>query len=98
MTADRSIKVLTAGLKAAHERMFSDSGLRRPEYPRNLQKMYSNMEDAAYELFDAVQVRDCAFIRKAAADVIIAASNIVEYAELLKEVTDKPWDTEGWKK
>jgi hypothetical protein len=92
MKTDRSIQVLTTGLKAAHERMFSDKGLRRPEYIRNLQKMYSNMEDELYALFNAIQDRKYALVREHAADIIVTASKIVEYAELLTKVADKPWN------
>jgi NTP pyrophosphatase (non-canonical NTP hydrolase) len=94
MTMDRSVKVLVTGLKAAHERMFSDKGVRRPEYPRDLQKMYSDMEDELYELFSAIQDKKYALVREGAADVIVTASKIIEYAELLSEVADKPWDAE----
>jgi hypothetical protein len=95
MRMDRSIQVLVAGLKAAHERMFSDTGLRRPEYPRDLQKMYSNMEDALFALFSAVQDKKYALARERAADIIVAASKMIEYAELLAEAAGDPRDTEG---
>jgi hypothetical protein len=95
MKMDRNVQVLVTGLKAAHERMFSDKGLRRPEYPRNLQKMYSNMEDELYALFNAVQDKKYALVRENAADVIVTASKIIEYAELLAEAANKPWDTEN---
>jgi hypothetical protein len=94
MKMDRSIQVLTAGLKAAHERMFSDKGLRRPEYPRNLLKMYSNMEDDLYDLFNAIQDKKYPLVRENAANVIVTASKIIEYTELLAEVANKSWDTE----
>jgi hypothetical protein len=95
MKMDRNIQILTTGLKAAHERMFSDKGLRRPEYPRNLQKMCSNMEDELYALSIAVQDKRYALVRENAADVIVTASKMIEYAELLSEVANKPWDTEN---
>jgi hypothetical protein len=95
MKMDRSIQILTTGLKAAHERMFSDKGLRRPEYPRNLQKMYSNIEDELYSLFNVIQDKKYALVRENAADVIVTASKIIEYAELLAEVANKSWDTEN---
>jgi hypothetical protein len=94
MKTDRSIQILTTGLKAAHERMFSDKGLRRPEYPRDLQEMYSSMEDELYTLFSTIQGKKYTLVREAAADVIVTASKIIEYAELLTEVADRPWDTE----
>jgi hypothetical protein len=94
MKTDRSIQILTAGLKAAHERMFSDKGLRRPEYPRSLQEMYSAMEDELFALFNAIQDRKYALAREDAADVIVTASQIIEYAELLAKAADKPWDAE----
>jgi hypothetical protein len=94
MKMNRNIQILTTGLKAAHERMFSDKGLRRPEYPRNLQKMYLNMEDELYALFNAVQNKKYRLVRENAADVIVTASKMIEYAELLAEAAAKPWDTE----
>jgi hypothetical protein len=94
MKMDRSIQVLTTGLKAAHERMFSDKGLRRPEYPRSLQEMYSAMEDELFALFNAIQDEKYALVREDAADVIVTASKIIEYAELLAKAADKPWNTD----
>jgi hypothetical protein len=95
MKANRNIQILTTGLKAAHERMFSDAGLRRPEYPRSLQDMYSNMEDELYELFCAMQDKKYPLVRKNAADVIVTASKMIEYAELLEKVANKSWNTEN---
>jgi hypothetical protein len=94
MKMDRSVQVLVTGLKAAHERMFSDKGLRRPEYPRDLQKMYSTMEDELCDLFNAIQNRKYVLVREDAADVIVTASKIIEYTELLAKTADEPWDTE----
>jgi hypothetical protein len=94
MKTDRSIEVLTGGLEAAHERMFSDAGLRRPEYPRSLEKLYSNMEDQLFALFNAVQDKKYPRVRQNAADIIVTASEIIEHAKLLVKVADKPWDTE----
>jgi hypothetical protein len=93
MNMDRSTQILTAGLKAAHERMFSDKGLRRPEYPRSLQKMYSIIEDELYALFKAVQDKEYTQVRGDAADIIVTASKIIEYVELLAKTADKPWYT-----
>jgi NTP pyrophosphatase (non-canonical NTP hydrolase) len=94
MMMDRSIQVLITGFKAAHEKMFSDEGLRRPEYPRDLLKLYSNTEDELYELFNAIRDKKYPLVRENAANVIVAASKIIEYAELLAEVANKAWDTE----
>jgi hypothetical protein len=94
MKIGRNTQILTTGLKAAHERMFSDKGLRRPEYPRSLQKLYSNMEDGLYAVFNAVQDKKYALVRENAADVIVTASEMIEYAELLAEAANEHWDTE----
>jgi hypothetical protein len=94
MKTDRNIQVLMSGLKAAHERMFSDTGLRRPEYPRDLPKMYSGMEDELFRLYGSIQNKEYLLVRNNAADIIVTASKVVEYAELLAKVADKPWDTE----
>jgi hypothetical protein len=69
--------------------MFSDKGLRRPEYPRDLQKMYSDMEDELFALLAAIQGKKYGRVRENAADIIITASKIIEYAELLERVTDE---------
>jgi hypothetical protein len=95
MTMDRSFQVLIKGLRAAHERMFSDRGLRKPEYPRDLQKMYSNMEDELFALLAAIQDKKYGRVRENAANVIVTASKIVEYAELLEKVSDKPLNMEN---
>jgi hypothetical protein len=93
MNMDRSIQVLLAGLKAAHARMFSDKGLRQPDYPRDLHKAYSNMEDEFYRLFGAIRNKKYDLVRSSAADIIVAASKIIEHAELLAKAANKPWDT-----
>jgi hypothetical protein len=95
MKMDRNVQILTTGLKAAHERMFADAGLRRPEYPRSLRKMYSTMEDELYGLFSAIQDKKYDLIRENAADIIVTASEVIEYAELLARVANEPWDTEN---
>jgi hypothetical protein len=92
MTADRNTQVLLAGLRAAHEQMFSDKGLQKPEYPRNFKKLYGYMEDSLYELFDAVQQHALTAIVANAADIMVNASKIIEYAELMQRVADKPWN------
>jgi hypothetical protein len=88
------MQVLMTGLKSAHERMFSTQGIQRPEYPRNLQALYSNMEDALYELFNAIQDKKYALVREDAADIIVTASETIEYARLLEEAANKAWNTE----
>jgi hypothetical protein len=94
MTMNRSIQVLVNGLRAAHERMFSDRGLRRPEYPRSLSKLYSDMEDGLCALYSAVRSKQYALVRETAADIVVTASEMIEYVELLENVADEPWDTE----
>jgi hypothetical protein len=97
MRMDRNIQVLVAGLKAAHERMFSDKGLRRPEYPRDLQTMCSTMEDSVYDVFNAIQNKKYTLVRESAADVIVNASKIIEHAEFLAYVANKSWRAEDYK-
>jgi hypothetical protein len=94
MKIDRNIQILTTGLKAAHGCMFSNKGLRRPEYPRSLKKMYSDIEDELYALYSVIQNKKYPLVREKAADIVVTASEIIEYAELLTDVADKPWDTE----
>jgi hypothetical protein len=75
--------------------MFSDRGLRRPEYPRDLSAMYSALEDALYALYNAIQDKKYTRVREDAADIIVMASKIIEYAEVLAEVSDSAWDRGG---
>lgn len=94
MTTTRSMQVLTAGLKAAHEQMFSDTGLRRPEYPRNFQKIYTSLENNVFALYEAIRDEKFARVRETAADTIVNASKIVEYAEFMERVADMPWNAQ----
>jgi hypothetical protein len=57
--------------------------------------MYSNMEDELYALFNAIQDKKYRLVKENAADVIVTASKIIEYADILTEVADELWDTEN---
>jgi hypothetical protein len=92
MKADRNIEILTTGLVAAHKRLFTDKGLRRPEYPRSFGKMYSVLEDQLFALYDVIQQNNFASIVEHSGDIITTASMIAEYAGLRKDVADKEWD------
>jgi hypothetical protein len=90
MKVDRNIQTLIRGLKAVHEYMLSDKGLRVPEYPCELQKTCSAIEDRLCKLFNAVQNKEYARVREDAADIIVAASKIIEYTELLTKLQANP--------
>jgi CRISPR/Cas system-associated protein Cas10 (large subunit of type III CRISPR-Cas system) len=47
------------------------------------------MEDSLYDLYSAVQKQNCPRVKVAAADVIVAASKIVECAESLIKVSGR---------
>jgi hypothetical protein len=94
MAMSRNVQTLMSGLKAAYERMSSGNGLRKPEYPPDLQKMYSGMEDELFRLYVAIQNKKYTLVRRNAADIIVTASEVIEYAKLLVRVKDEPWDTE----
>ena len=92
MKADRNIEILTTGLIAAHKRLFTDKGLRKPEYPRSFSKMYSTLEDQLFAMYSAIQQKKFASIIERSGDIITTASMIAEYAELRKDMVDKKWD------
>jgi hypothetical protein len=81
MRSDRCIQILTAGLKAAHKIMFTERNSRKEEYPRDFDTMYAWLEDKVYDLYSAVALKDIGLISRTAGDVIVTASEIVEYAE-----------------
>lgn len=89
MNTERNTQILVAGLKAAHECMYSDRGLRRPEYPRDLAAMYSGMEDELFALYNAIQDNRYAQARTNAAGIIVLASEVIEYVEFLVKAADK---------
>jgi hypothetical protein len=83
MRAERNMRILTEGLKAAHARMFQGNGLQKPEYPRDFMKLYGWSEDSLFNLFDAIKSRQFTEMRENAADMIILMSEIIEHAENL---------------
>jgi hypothetical protein len=87
MKADRSIQILSAGLKAAHERMFSRKGPQQPEYPRNFDRLYGWAEDSLFALFEAVSHKDPVKTIESAGDIIVIMSEIVEYAQTAESLS-----------
>jgi hypothetical protein len=88
MKADRNIQILTTGLKAAHKQLFTDKGLRRPEYPRRFDQIYSILEDQLFALYNAVRQNNFALIIEKGGDIIVTASMMVEFAGLLQDAAD----------
>jgi arginyl-tRNA synthetase len=82
MRADRNIEILTAGLKAAHEQLFTPAHMRRPDYPRNMEQLYSELEDEVHNMFMCVRRKDWAKLRQDAGEVISYASMMIERAEI----------------
>jgi arginyl-tRNA synthetase len=81
MRADRNIEILTAGLKAAHERLFTPVHMRRPDYPRDMEQLYSTLEDEVHNMFLCMRRKDWEKLRQDAGEVISYASMLVESAE-----------------
>jgi hypothetical protein len=75
--------------------MLSDKGIRRPEYARDLHKLYSRLEDALFETLGAIDAKKYARAKEYAAGVIVIASEMIEYAELLEKAAGESWDAEG---
>jgi hypothetical protein len=92
MKADRNIEILVTGLVAAHKRLFTDKGLRKPEYPRSFLKMYGTLEDQLFAMYSAIRQKNFASIIEYSGDIITTASMIAEYAGLRKDAADKEWD------
>jgi hypothetical protein len=83
MNANRNIQVLTKGLQAAHSRMFRQDEMRKEEYRHDFLLLYSDLEDALYSMYSAIQQRQRKKTVHSAGDVIVLASKIVEVAEEL---------------
>jgi hypothetical protein len=63
--------------------------MQRPEYPRNVTKLYGWLEDGLFRLYTAIKKRDLTGVRERAGDIIVTASEIAEYAEN-KALTEAP--------
>jgi hypothetical protein len=64
--------------------MFDKNSALRSEYPRDLGRLYGYLEDHVYDLFDAVKGKKFPDIKKSAGDIIVTASEIIEYASALE--------------
>ncbi|GHT59527.1 hypothetical protein FACS1894109_15620 [Spirochaetia bacterium] len=81
MLAEKVIAVLTAGLKAAHCRMFRPESLRREDYPHNLNKLYGYLEDELYATYSGITGKDWQKVYDHSGDIIVRASMIADMAE-----------------
>jgi hypothetical protein len=68
--------------------MFRDTGLRKPEYPRDFAKLYSWSEDNFFDLFNAIKTKKFTGVRETAADIIILMSEIIEHAESVETLSE----------
>jgi hypothetical protein len=84
---DEKAKILTSGLRAAHKRLFSQDGPGDWNPPDGgLMGLYSELEDALYSLYSAIQQKQARKALRDAGDIIVRASMAAELAE---EAIDK---------
>jgi hypothetical protein len=95
MKADRNIQLLVTGMRAAHRRLFRQEELKKGEYVHDFPTIYSELEDALYAAFTAIQLKQTDKINRNAGDVIVAASKLAEMTDdTPAEKNSLPW----WKK
>ena len=96
MTTERNAEILSAGTKAAEEQMEKHPA--RPDYPRDFSRLYDWLEDKVYNLYEAIQKKNMLHIRTVAADLIVTASEMVEFAgkRLERERLKKPMWRGDW--
>jgi hypothetical protein len=78
MKSNRNMRILLAGLQTAHDELTRSS---REEYPRDYGKLYSWLEDKLYSLYGAIGNRNLPGIKKYAGEIIITASEMIEFAD-----------------
>jgi hypothetical protein len=93
MKADRNVELLLAGTRAAHRRLFRQEELKKGEYLHDFLTIYSDLEDALYTAFTAIQLNQIDRINRAAGDVIVQASKLAE----MTDDTPPPKKTSPWK-
>jgi hypothetical protein len=81
MKADRNIELLVAGTRAAHRRLFRQEELKKGEYVHDFLTIYSDLEDALYSLFTAIQLKQLDRINRNSGDVIVQASKLAEMTD-----------------
>jgi hypothetical protein len=85
MLPEKAITILTAGLKAAHRRMFRPESLKREDYPHNLNKLYGYLEDELYGAYSGIASKDWQKVYDQAGEIITRASMMADMAdEILK--------------
>jgi hypothetical protein len=90
MKAERNAQLLTAGLRAAHRRLFRQEELKKGEYVHDFLTIYSDLEDALYSLYSAVQQNQSKKINRDAGDIIVEASKLAEMTD------EDPPARRGW--
>jgi hypothetical protein len=90
MKADRNIELLVAGTRAAHKRLFRQEELKKGEYIHDFLTIYSDLEDALYSAFTAIQLKQTQRINRCAGDVIVKASMLAEMTDDTPKV-ERPW-------
>ena len=88
MRADRNIDILTAGLRAGHEKLFRPESMRRSEYPHDFDLLYSYLEDEMNEVFSAIAQNNSGKIFDTIGAVIARASMIAELADTTRGTED----------
>jgi hypothetical protein len=76
--ADREVRTLTAGLRAAHRRLFRRDAVSSGD---SFAAIYSDLEDALYSLYSAIQKGQKDKINRDVGDIIILASRAAEKSE-----------------
>ena len=79
MTVEREEQILRAGFQAAKDQMIQHS--QRKDYPRDFTKLYDWLEEKYFNLFEAVELKQYQHVKTMAAEIIITASEIAEYAQ-----------------
>jgi len=79
MKPERCAEVLASGFNAAQEQMRKHPA--RPEYPHDFSRLYAWLEEKLYNLYEAMELKRYEHIRIIAGEIIVTASEIVEFTE-----------------
>jgi hypothetical protein len=90
MKADRNIQLLVAWTRAAHRQLFRQEELKKGEYVHDFLTIYSDLEDALYEAYSAIQQKQIQKINHNAGDIIVKASMLAEMTDDTPE-TERRW-------
>jgi hypothetical protein len=88
MNPKRRCEILSAGMDAAREQLEEHPA--RPDYPHNYLRLYEWLEDKLFNLYEAICRKDFRHIRKTAGEIIVTASEMVEYTDMRLESPKRP--------